>query len=248
MVSLALLTTTGIGFAAEEQNDKWQFGVTVPLFASGIEGDVTIRGVKSDLDVGFDDLVDKLDAAFSIGLEARKNRFGLFAGVGYMKFSGDTTGTRGGTGDGELKFLIGDAGMSYCVVKTAGERPFILEATAGIRYWAIDKDLELTTRAGAVLVDADDKKELFDPVIGLRASQYLSPKWHLDFQGDVGGFGSSDLTWSAAGLVSYDAAKWCPLSAGYKALSVENSEGCGAKEHGVDIVMHGLLIVAKLKC
>jgi hypothetical protein len=77
MVSLALLTTTGIGFAAEAQKGKWQFGVSVPLWAAGIQGDVTVQGVKSDLDVGFDDLWDHLDAAFSIAMEARKERFGI---------------------------------------------------------------------------------------------------------------------------------------------------------------------------
>ncbi len=100
-------------------------------------------------------------------------------------------------------------------------------------------------------MNVDSKTELLDPVFGLRASQYLNPKWHLDFQGDVGGFGisdnTSDLTWSAAGLVSYDAAKWLTLSAGYKALSVDTSEGSGAKEKGGDIIMHGLLIAARLQ-
>ncbi len=253
MVSLALLTTTGIGFAAEAPEDKWQFGVIVPIWAPGIDGDVTVRGVESDIDVGFDDLADHLDASFALGLEARRNKFGLFAGVGYMKFSADGNAFRGTEVEAEMKFLIADAGMSYCLVKTAGEHPFILEATAGIRYWAIENELEfrvVTPSGGTAVVNIDNKTELLDPVFGLRASQYLSPKWHLDFQGDVGGFGisdnTSDLTWSAAGLVSYDAARWCTLSAGYKALSVDTSDGSGTREKGANIVMHGLLLTAKL--
>ncbi len=253
MVSLALLMTTGIGFAAEAQEDKWQFGVTVPIWTPGIDGDVTVRGVKSDLDVGFDDLWDHLDASFALGLEARRNKFGLFAGVGYMKFSADGKGRRGSEVDAEMKFLVADAGMSYCLVKTTGEHPFILEATAGIRYWVIENELDLrlpTPGGGIAAVNVDSKTELLDPVFGFRASQYLNPKWHLDFQGDVGGFGisddTSDLTWSAAGLVSYDAAKWITLSSGYKALSLDTSEGSGASKKGADLIFHGLLLTARL--
>ena len=247
LVSLALITPTGIGFAAEAPEDKWQFGVTLPIWAAGINGDVTVAGVTSDLDVGFDDLMDHLDASFSIGLEARRNKFGLYGGVGYMKFTADGEGDRGGEGDVELTFIIADAGISYRLMKTEGERPFVLEGTAGVRYWHMDLDLELTGPTGRVLVDGDEQKDLLDPVIGLRASQYLNQKWHLDFQGDIGGFGvsdnSSDLTWSAAGLVSYDVARWLTLSGGYKALGVDSSDD----DQGLDIVMHGLLLTAKFK-
>jgi hypothetical protein len=246
----AAFTSTGTGFAADAPEDKWQFSATLPIWAAGIEGDVTVRGVKSDIDIGFGDLVDHLDASFALALEARKGKFGLYAGGSYMKFSADGRGARGVTGDAELKFFIGEAGMSYRLFKTDGAHPFILEATAGMRYWAIDTDLKLTGPGGTVLVDHENKKELYDPVFGLRASKYLNAKWHLDMEGDIGGFGisddSSDLSWGAAGLVSYDAARWITLSAGYKALTVETSEGSGAKKNGADIIMHGLLITAKL--
>ncbi len=111
-LSVAMLAMAETSPAAEAQEDKWQFGVTVPLFAAGIDGDVTVRGVKSDIDVGFDDLVDHLDASFALGLEARRNKFGFYAGVSYMKFSADGKGLRGSEIDAELKFLVADAGMS----------------------------------------------------------------------------------------------------------------------------------------
>jgi hypothetical protein len=54
-------------------------------------------------------------------------------------------------------------------------------------------------------------------MIGLRGSQYLTSKLHLDFAGDIGGFGISDnqaeLDWSATGMATYDFVKWFSLSA-----------------------------------
>ena len=125
------------------------------------------------------------------------------------------------------------------------------DKTDSIRYWATENDLKITGPQGAVLVDSNEKNDLIDPIIGLRASQYLTRKLHLDFQGDIGGFGlsddSADLDWSAAGLLTYDFAKWFSLSAGYKALALDVESGSGARKKGADVIMHGLLISARLQ-
>jgi hypothetical protein len=251
-LAVALLTmATATGFAADEQDDQWQFGVTVPLWAVGIDGDVTVRGVTSDVDIGFDDLKDDLEASLSLGLEARKGKYGLYAGFGYMKFEADGTSAGGARADAELEFLIVDAGGSYRFYRSEGERPLVIEGYAGIRYWATESDLKITAPGGGVLLDAGAERDLVDPIIGLRATKYLTQKLHLDFQGDIGGFGisddTSDLTWSAAGLVSYDVASWFTASVGYKALALDAERGSGANERALDIVMHGALVSLKFK-
>ena len=141
--------------------------------------------------------------------------------------------------------------MAYRLVKVGEEHPFVLEAIAGIRYWYIETDLKVTTRRGRVLLDGDWHKGLYDPVVGLRGSQYLTPKLHLDFQADVGGFGisddTSDLDWMAMGVMTYDVKKWLSLSAGYRALANDSEAGSGTNKRGVDIIMYGLLLNASLK-
>lgn len=246
--AVSVLMMAGNVFGADDTEDPWRFSTTVPLWAAGIDGDVTVRGNTADVGISFDELTDHLDASFALGLEARRKKFGFFGDVGYMKFSADAT-KKGASGDAELKFLIADAGGFYRLAEVGQKHPFIVEATAGLRFWAFDTSLELTGPGGRLLVDGDTSKNLADPIIGLRGSQFLTPKLHLDFAGDVGGFGisddSSDLTWSAAGLVSYDFKKWFSLSTGYRALSVEMEEGSGASKKGLDIIMHGLLINAR---
>ena len=141
--------------------------------------------------------------------------------------------------------------MSYQLVRTSSEHPFILEATLGIRYWGTKNELKVKDGGGTVLFDDDKNRDLLDPMIGLRGSQYLTQKCHLDFAGDIGGFGisdnQSDLDWSATGLVSYDFAKWFTLSGGYKAVGLDASKGSGTSKNGVNIVMNGFLIAAKFK-
>ena len=245
--SVAVLTMVAVnGLAADGPEDKWQFGVTLPLWAPAIDGNVTVKGNQRDVSISFDELKDHLDASFSLGLEARKGKLGFYTGVGYMKFSGGN-----GTVDDELKFLILDGGVSYQLVKTAEAHPFVLEATAGVRYWGVKNDLTIKDSLGTVLFDGSNDQDLVDPMIGLRGSKFFTRKLHLDFAGDVGGFGISDnqadLDWSTTGLVSYDFARWFTLSGGYKALALDVSKGSGSSENGVDIIMHGFLITAKFK-
>jgi hypothetical protein len=241
----------GNGLAADAPEDTWRFSATLPVWAPGIDGDVTVRGQTADVGVGFDDLRDHLDAALSLGFEVRKERFGFYGGFGYMKFSGDASARRGSEAEAELKFLVAEGGMAYRLTKVGETHPFILEAIAGARYWYIGTDLEITRPGAGTIVNSDSHKSLIDPLIGLRGSQYLTANWHLDFQGDIGGFGisndSSDFDWSATGLVTYDAARWLSLSAGYKALATDFEDGSGNKKKGVDIIMHGLLLTAQFK-
>jgi hypothetical protein len=241
---VAALTMAGTGLAAEEQDDTWRFGVTVPLWAPQINGNVTIKGRQQNVDLSFDQLKDHLDASFALGLEVRKEKFGFFGGVGYMKFSGGSDGM-----SDDLKFLIVDGGVFYRLLKTGDEHPFILEATGGLRYWGTKNEITLRGPAGDQLFSGSKDRDLEDPMIGLRGSKFLTSKLHLDFAGDVGGFGISDsqseLDWSATGLVSYDFAKWFTLSAGYKALALDASKGGGADKNGVDVIFNGFLIAAK---
>ena len=247
-VGAAVLTMAGNAFTADANDDPWRFAVTVPLWAPSITGDTTVRGSKADVDVDFGDLADRLDAALSLSIELRKRNYGIYGDFGYMKFSADASGPNGSSGDADLKFIVANAGGFFRLADTGGETPFILEMTAGLRYWYVGTHLELTGPLGRE-VDAGDIKRLYDPVIGLRLTEYLSPKLHMDFAGDVGGFGissdSSDLTWSAGGLLSYDIARWFTLSAGYKALAIDKSDGSGTSEHGVDLIMHGVMLAAK---
>jgi len=231
--------------------DAWQFGVTIPLWAPQIDGNTTTKGVQQDVHISFDQLKDHLDASFSMAVEVHKGKFGIYGDVGYMKFTGNPTAANGDKADWDLKFLVSDAGMSYLLIKTESKHPFLLAGTLGVRYWYVDLDLKVKDSLGNVLLNGSSTKDLLDPMIGLRGSQYFTKKLHLDFAGDIGGFGFSDnqaeLDWSATGVVTYDFTKWFNLSAGYKALAVDASKGSGASKNGLDLVFHGALIAANLK-
>jgi hypothetical protein len=248
-LGVAALTMAGTAFAADEPKDTWQFGVSVPLWAPQINGDATIRGHQQNVNVSFSELKDHLDASFALGLNANKGKFGMFGNVGYMKFTGGNANM-----NDELKFLVANGGVSYLLFKTETEHPFVLAGTAGVRYFYVENSLGVAPGVlPPPLRDGFTGSRSFnvvDPVIGLRGSQYLTRKFHLDFSGDGGGFdinNSTDWTWSAMGAATYDFARWFSLSAGYQALALDESKGSGRNKNGVNLIFNGVLVVATFK-
>jgi hypothetical protein len=229
--------------------DAWKFGATIPLWAPAIGGNVTVDGHKQDVNVNFSQLREHLDASFSLALDARKGKYDIYGDVGYMKFSADQKFPDGHVkATVGLKFLVADAGLGYTLVQTESEHPFILEGTAGVRYWYASLPVTFKADGGTVLFSGSRTWDIVDPVIGLRASQYFTRKLHLDIAGDGGGFdvnNGTDWTWSATGMLTYDFAKWFSLSAGYKALALDESKGSGVGKGGkeaADLVFQGALV------
>lgn len=225
----------------------WQLGVTVPLWAAGINGNATLRGRQQDVNVSFNTLREHLDASFALGLDLSKGKFDIYSDVGYMKFSGNFGGPLGGKTDADLKFVLADAGVGYVLVKAGEEHPFILAGTVGVRYWYADTGLTFRGSGGNVTLSGGNTYDVVDPVIGLRGSQYLTRKLHLDFSADGGGFdinNNTDWTWSASGVLTYDFVKWFSLSTGYKAVALDESKGSGTGEKGLDLIFNGALVAA----
>ncbi len=234
-VTPAATTTT----APTDEHD-WRFAVTLPLWAPQVNGVATLMGQQRDVDISFDKLKDRLDAAFSLGFQVQRDRLGLYSSGSYLKFSGD--GPKGA----EMKLGIVNGGLSYMLFKTESERPFMLWGTAGVRYWYTDVSMAVTDQAGNS-IHPSKVYNLVDPVIGVAATQYITRKLHVDIQGDGGGFNlnnDTDWTWSATGVLSYDFFKWFTLSAGYSALALDEYQGSAARENGFNLVFNGALVKA----
>ncbi|HEX3857439.1 MAG TPA: hypothetical protein VHY30_09100 [Verrucomicrobiae bacterium] len=249
--SIAVTTTTETAAPAMSPDaTPWQLAVTIPIFAAGINGNATLRGRQQDVNVSFNTLREHLDASFALGLDLSKGKFDLYSDASYMKFSGNFGGPLGGKTDVDLKFVLADAGVGYVLVKAGEEHPFILAGTVGVRYWYADTGLTFRGSGGNVTLSGGNTYDVVDPVIGLRGSQYFTRKFHLDFSADGGGFNinnDTDWTWSATGMFTYDFVKWFSLSAGYKAVALDESNGSGTGEKGLNLIFNGALVAVTLK-
>jgi hypothetical protein len=229
--------------AADE--DAWHFAV-VPLgWMAGINGNVTVRGHQVNTEVNFDQILDHLKGIAMVDFEVSKSKFGFYAQPNWIKLEAD-----GGSGllntKDTMNIWIVDAAFFYQFAKWGKETPVTLDALAGVRYWNIGNDLNLSGPLSLATFGGSSTLSLIDPIIGLRSQIYLTKKLSLRLHGDIGGFGisydSSDFSWQALAMLDYDFTRNFSLLVGYRALSVDKHTGGGPNEKGAHLILSGAIL------
>jgi hypothetical protein len=237
---LLVLATASMARAADEDPTAVHVTITPYVWAAGIYGDVTVRGVDASPSASFLDILENTDSLVGLQghLEVTRGRFGVFGDVFYVKTKVEDAGTTGLDVTTRMWFV--EFGGQYRLLDTRAERVpgFTFDIYGGGRY--TDLELDLDTR-GAPSVN--QSKDWIDPIVGGRLGVHFSEHVFLLFAGDVGGFGvGSDFAWSILGLFGYKwesgTVEWAIL-AGYKALGQDYTTGSGAQQFRWDIVMHG---------
>lgn len=214
--------------AARGDADKWQFELTPYMFGAGLNGTTGFRGVTTDVDMSFGDVLNNLDSGF-MGLgEARKGRWSFaFEGV-YIKLKGEETkswdGPLGNTGTGTLEATVTEQMYQFSVANRVVDDNMKVDLIGAARYTGIDSDLDLVLTTGSPLLpdgsrSISDSQAWWDPVIGVRALKPLGEKFSLVWYADVGGFGvGSDLTFQLLAGLNWQFAKHVSAKIGYRYL------------------------------
>ena len=201
--------------------------------------------------------------------EARYDRFALLADIAYFKLglgaslnrtrSFDAIGGAVGASAGlTVEMVIAEAAAAYEIARWSGltspQSSTALDFYAGGRAWWQRGDLEIV--ASGVLnvfdlsfsrfgvVSAEKSVSWFDPVVGARIRHQFAPTWNFALSGDVGGFGvGSKFSWQVLALLEHEICRsrtvtWSAML-GYKALSVDYSQGSGLTLYNFDMTMHG---------
>jgi hypothetical protein len=122
-----------------------------------------------------------------------------------------------------VKETIGTFLVSYRVVDA---KPAYLDLFAGARVYSFYSEIVLRPNLGQTGIKASGTSTWVDPILGLRGRYYFSPLFFLNGYGDVGGFGAgSELSWQVVGAVGIQAARWCDVQLGYRALGFEYGSG-----------------------
>jgi hypothetical protein len=83
VLALSLFVTLPV--AAEDTSTD----LGIYLFATAIEGEAQIRNVSSDVDVGFDDIVDNFDLGYMGYIEHRRDKWSFIGDLAYLKLAAD---------------------------------------------------------------------------------------------------------------------------------------------------------------
>jgi opacity protein-like surface antigen len=176
-----------------------EFGIGLPGWIAGLSGDFGVRGVVTNQDVKFTDILKRLDMVAAGSLYARYHRWEIFADGQYLKIS-DTTQLPGLLFDRarvSLKSAFAEAFLGYRLINCEKAS---LSIFAGARYNYMSGDLHIAK-------DSDPRfpilRELLgiptslrvsgsidwvDPVIGMKGKVHVWKPVSLWAEGDVGGF------------------------------------------------------------
>jgi hypothetical protein len=200
--------------------DTWTFSLTPYAWATSLSGHTTVKGVTTDIDASFFDILDHTQfpkdlfqlAAFG---EARYGRFALLADLAYMKvgIGADLAHTHGtdmingsvGASAGlKVEMFIAEFAAAYEVARWGASAVpgsgTALDLYAGGRGWWQRGEVRVQASGTLNVFDftqnadgtlsASASVNWVDPLVGARLRHQFAPGLDLSISGDVGGFGA----------------------------------------------------------
>jgi hypothetical protein len=231
-----------------DRKSGWEYRVAPYMWLHCADGDATVKGQKSDVDVEFSDIWDELNFAVLLTFDARKGNWGFLGDVMYANLGKERSGS-GISIEPDLQALILNLGVFYRLgtwglsdAPTKRTPTVTVDALLGGRYTSLDLELDI----GGKLPDPEGDQDWVDPLVGIR-TLWLTERWTFSLEGSVGGFSvGSDMAWHAQGLIGYRFSLFGKRDArfvgGYRALYMDYEDGSGADKFEWDVTLHGPIL------
>ena len=194
---------TGTGTPA---GDRWTITVAPYLWAAAMDGNATVAGIKSDVDVPVEDVLKDLSFGAMLAVDVEKGRFGIgFNGL-FARVSPDSK-------VGDIKFdVTSDSGQlailpfyrlvewQYGTSSSGAPLRLVVAPEAGFRFTYMRTEIDV--HPGRTV---DGSESWVDPLIGSRIGLELTDHWGIIGEGNLGGFEvGSDFTWNAQAYLGYE--------------------------------------------
>jgi hypothetical protein len=228
----AAITPTGC-----EPPPETEFRVGLPGWLSGLSGDFGVRGVVTDQDVKFVDLLKRIDMIAVGSLYYRYHRWEFMANGQYIRLS-DTAELPGILFDQAhvaLKTAFAEAFVGYRLVNC---RTATLSIFAGARYNYMSADIDIArnpdprfpliiARLGIPpSLQIFGEKSWVDPVIGASGKVHVWKPMSLYAKGDIGGFGAaSDFAWQVQGGLEIQVTRSIYSLVGWRHMKYDYTSG-----------------------
>jgi hypothetical protein len=241
MAFLAMMT-----LAVPGHTEEWDFSIS-PLFLWGIsiDGDATIGTQTAPLGLDFtDDVLENLDAVFTLHFEATRDRLTLFAEYQYVSLDPSVSI---GPVEADIEFdnVAAEAGMGW---RWSEDGPSRWELLAGLRY--LDQEIEVEANLnlpppplgpGPLPIDVSGGDDWIHPFIGVRWQYQLNDRWLARSRGDFGYGGSDDQAINLSLMFDYRFRDWISAFVGYRYMDFDYEGGSGNDFYAYDAVQQGPL-------
>ena len=245
-LATALAATSSVYGAETAQVDAvqnpWAFNLTAYLWMPGVNADFSAGSLNKSVDASFIDIVSKLrnfPMAFNGHFEASYEKVGFYLDGNYMgmdfkpRFDQISQGLslRMGVMEyGAMYRLFGESASERTANWDKKSTSNSLDIYAGGRTLWIGTQAQLNAPLNTTL---SSNMSVTAPLIGGRITVELTPKWFVLMDGNAGGFGVDNITFtgSALGTVGYRTRLFgvpASVEGGYKALRIDLSKGIAA--------------------
>jgi hypothetical protein len=239
LTTLALHLVLAVGMARADSgnpipatDDEWRFTIAFPMiWAPQVNG--KIRGEEQiDFTIEFSDILDNLSFGIMGELYANRGRYGFAFRTNYMRVENEMsrTGLINIRAQTELTMGVNDLLASFQVHDK-------VRLVTGVRHVFAKLDLDLETSIGnGEVVDSEltiTDSNNFDLLFGLNFTHWMSDRWGLMLNADVGIVGDNDRDFSAEFRALYRISKLNNFWFGYRYLLI----GSDVTTDGVDYTM-----------
>ena len=248
--ALALAAPAGAQETTTEAGpeNEWSFTLAPYLWMIELDGNATVGGVKTDVDVPFKDSIKDLSFGGMLLGTVRKGRFGFSLNGVFTRVSPDDEvgGVKIDT-TSDLAQLAASpfyrvVDWTYSESADGTPRRFFLEPYAGARLNYLRVELEI--RGGRQF---DENQTWVDPIVGTRFGLDLADNWLLAGAGDVGGVVTgSDFAWNVQAYLGYQTelfGRETVLSVGYRALHTDYDHD----NFKWDVTQHGPILGTSIR-
>jgi hypothetical protein len=233
---------------AQAATDRWTVTVAPYLWATSMDGNATVRGIESDVDLPFSDILKDLAFGAMMVVDVQKDRFGMGVNGVFARVSPhnevrgidiDTTSDTVQLGVAPYYRVLD---WQYGVSSSGQPLRLAVAPEAGFRFTYLRAELDV--QRGPTV---DQSESWVEPLIGSRFGVDLTDHWTLAAEANIGGFGvGSDLAWNAQAFLGYQTilfGRETAFALGYRALHQDYDHN----DFKWDVTMYGPLIGAAMR-
>ena len=226
--------------AEEGTQSQWKVSVAPFAWLVGISGTATVKGRDADVSVSFSDILDNLDMAGEIHVEAFNGTYGVFVEPNYLKTTEDTTINLPALGtDLKSKFTSTSLFIEFgAFSRLVDVDRSAIDLIGGLRYFDSENEIKLSIPAAGVARKVTSGDTILDPFVGFRVRSYITDRVSYSLRADVGGLNtgsSSTFTYNLVALLAYDVTSNVNVFGGYRVLSLDY----GDSESSFNIMQYG---------
>jgi hypothetical protein len=211
------------------------------LFATGVEGETQLGSVTTDIDLGFDDILDTFDMGFMGYMEHRRGMWSYIGDIAYLKLSADKSTASDNILqielDAEFEQTVFEGFVGYRILERELDTEDLgLDLLIGARY--IDFEIDLSSQAAllglSLSADRSRDEDWVDTVLALRLQYGGRKGWGGMLWVDVGD-GSDSSSGQFLALASYRGDSNWKFYGGFRYLNLEYETGSGISKFALDL-------------